>query len=86
MDGFLEKVLFQEGSQVKAGQLLFVIDQRPYKAALQEARGSLAQAQASLDKAQKDVERLQPLVAEDAAPQVDLDNAEVGGQIQPGFD
>jgi membrane fusion protein (multidrug efflux system) len=73
--GFLEKVLFKEGSQVKAGQLLFVIDHRPYKAALQESRGSLAQAQASLWKARQDVERLQPLVAEDAAPQVDLDNA-----------
>ena len=76
VEGFLEKVLFQEGSQVRAGQLLFVIDQRPYKTALQDTRGSLAQAQASLGKAQKDVERLQPLVAEDAAPQVDLDNAE----------
>ena len=76
VEGFLEKVLFREGSQVKAGQLLFVIDQRPYKTALQEARGSLAQAQASLGKAQKDVERLHPLVAEDAAPKVDLDNAE----------
>jgi membrane fusion protein (multidrug efflux system) len=76
VEGFLEKVLFKEGSQVKAGQLLFVIDQRPYKAALQEARGSQAQAQATLGKAQKDVERLRPLVTEDAAPQVDLDNAE----------
>jgi len=74
--GYLEKVLFKEGSQVRAGQLLLVIDPRPYKAALQEARGSLAQAQATLWKAQKDVERLHPLVAEDAAPQVDLDNAE----------
>jgi membrane fusion protein (multidrug efflux system) len=69
-------VLFKEGSQVNAGQLLFVIDQRPFRAALQEARGSLAQAQASLRKAQRDVERLRPLVAEDAAPQQDLDNAE----------
>jgi len=74
--GYLEKVLFKEGSQVRAGQLLLVIDPRPYKAALQEARGSLAQAQASLEKAQKDVARLRPLVVEDAAPQVDLDNAE----------
>jgi RND family efflux transporter MFP subunit len=73
--GYLEKVLFKEGSRVRAGQLLMVIDPRPYKAAWQEARGSLAQAQASLWKAQQDVERLQPLVAEDAAPQVDLDNA-----------
>jgi membrane fusion protein (multidrug efflux system) len=76
VDGYLEKVLFAEGSQVKAGQLLFVIDQRPFKAALQEARGSLAQAQASLSKAKRDVARLQPLVAESAAPEVDLDNAE----------
>lgn len=76
VEGFLEKVLFREGSQVKAGQLLFVIDQRPYKAALQDARGSLAQAQAALEKAQKDVDRLRPLVAEDAAPQQDLDKAE----------
>jgi len=76
VDGFLEKVLFEEGHLVKAGQLLFVIDQRPFKAALQEARGSLAQAQASLSKAKRDVARLQPLVAESAAPEVDLDNAE----------
>ncbi len=76
VDGFLERVLFKEGSQVNAGQLLFVIDQRPFRAALQEARGSLAQAQASLRKAQRDVERFKPLVAEDAAPQQDLDNAE----------
>jgi membrane fusion protein, multidrug efflux system len=76
VDGYLEKVLFTEGSQVKAGQLLFVIDQRPFRAALQEARGSLAQAQASLNKAKRDVARLQPLVAESAAPEVDLDNAE----------
>ncbi|MCK8603420.1 efflux RND transporter periplasmic adaptor subunit [Desulfoferrobacter suflitae] len=74
--GFLEKVLFQEGSQVKAGQLLFVIDQRPYKTALQEAEAALAQARAALRQARKDVARLRPLVAEDAAPQVDLDNAE----------
>jgi membrane fusion protein, multidrug efflux system len=79
--GTLEKVLFREGSLVKAGQLLFIIDQQPYKAALQEARGSLAQAQANLDKAKKDVARLHPLVAEDAAPQVDLDNAESAVQF-----
>jgi membrane fusion protein (multidrug efflux system) len=74
--GFLEKVLFQEGSRVKAGELLFVIDQQPYQVALQAARGGLAQAQAALNKARMDVARLQPLVAEDAAPQMDLDNAE----------
>jgi RND family efflux transporter MFP subunit len=74
--GFLDKVLFQEGSQVKAGQLLFVVDPRPYKTALDEAKAALAQAQAALGQARKDVARLRPLVAEDAAPQVDLDHAE----------
>lgn len=76
VEGFLEKAMFHEGSRVKAGQLLFVIDQRPYQTTLQEARAALAQAQAALRKAQKDAARLRPLVAEDAAPQVDLDDAE----------
>jgi RND family efflux transporter MFP subunit len=76
VEGFLEKVSFKEGSPVKAGQLLFLIDQRPYKAALQDAKGQLAQAQAALGKAIKDVERLKPLVAAEAAPKQDLDKAE----------
>lgn len=75
VDGFLDKILFTEGTKVKAGQLLFVIDQRPFRAALQEARGNLAHARASLARARKDVERLQPLVADQAAPEMDLDHA-----------
>jgi len=78
--GYLEKILFKEGSKVKAGQLLFVIDQRPYKAALQDAKGQLAQAQAGFEKAAKDVDRLRPLVAADAAPEQDLDKAEAEAQ------
>jgi len=60
----------------RSGQLISVIDQRPYKAALQDARGQLAQAQAAFGKANKDVERLRPLVAAKAAPAQDLDRAE----------
>ena len=78
--GYLKKILFNEGSLVKAGQLLFVIDQRPYKAALQDAQGQLAQARAALEKAEKDVDRLRPLVAADAAPEQDLDKAEAEAQ------
>jgi len=78
--GYLEKIFFKEGAKVKAGQPLFLIDQRPYKAALQDAQGQLAQAQAALEKAEKDVERLGPLVAADAAPEQDLDKAEAEKQ------
>lgn len=76
VEGFLEKVFFKEGSKVKAGQPIFLIDQRPYKAALQDAKGQLAQAKAAFGKANKDIERLKPLVAADAAPRQDLDKAE----------
>jgi multidrug efflux pump subunit AcrA (membrane-fusion protein) len=38
VDGFLEQVLFREGALVKEGQVLFVIEQPPYKAALQSAK------------------------------------------------
>lgn len=81
VDGFLDKILFKEGSQIKAGQLLFVIDQRPFNAALQEARGNLAHARAILARARKDVERLQPLVADEAARQMDLDHAEAEVEV-----
>jgi RND family efflux transporter MFP subunit len=49
--GTLERVLFKEGTLVKRGQTLFVIDQRPYVAALQSAQGQLATAQANLRQA-----------------------------------
>jgi membrane fusion protein (multidrug efflux system) len=98
VDGFVEKRLFQVGSDVQAGQVLYVLDVRPYEAdvakakgdlaqteanfefqkrqvALAQAEADLAQAQANLVKANQDVERLQPLVKEDAASQQDLDNA-----------
>jgi multidrug resistance efflux pump len=58
VEGFLEQVLFQEGSLVQAGQLLFVIERRPYEAALQSAKAQLARAQADLTRAQEQVEVL----------------------------
>jgi membrane fusion protein (multidrug efflux system) len=58
VEGFLEQVRFQQGALVKEGQLLFVIEQPPYKAALQSAKAQLAQAQADLTRAQEPVEVL----------------------------
>jgi RND family efflux transporter MFP subunit len=49
--GFLKEINFKEGTDVKAGQLLFVIDEAPFKAKLAEAQAALEQAEASLKKA-----------------------------------
>src|SRR3954466_4116562 len=49
--GFLKEIAFKEGADIKAGQLLFVIDEEPFKAKLAEAQASLAQAKANLKKA-----------------------------------
>src|SRR5947209_19721982 len=98
VDGFIEKRLFQVGSDVRPGQTLYILDLRPYEADVQKAKGdvaqseanlefakkqvaliqaqaNLAQAQANLVKAQQDVNRLQPLVKDEAAAKQDLDNA-----------
>jgi RND family efflux transporter MFP subunit len=80
--GYLLRQGYQEGASVKKGQLLFEIDPRPFKAALDQAEGQLAQARALLANAQAvqgrtqlDVDRYTPLAKEQAASQQDLDNA-----------
>lgn len=73
--GFLERVEFQEGAHVRAGQVLFQIEQSSYRAALASAEAALARDEASLTKANQDVARLKPLVAAKAASQQDLDTA-----------
>jgi RND family efflux transporter MFP subunit len=52
VSGFLTKVLSKDGADVKEGDTLFQIDDRPYKAALDQARATLSRAKASLDLAQ----------------------------------
>ena len=59
--GYLEKIHFQDGALVKKGDLLFTIDRRPYKAALDQAQASLASAQARLNFTTTDLERAQTL-------------------------
>ena len=59
--GYLEKVNFMDGATVKKGDVLFVIDRRPYKAALEQAQASLTSAKARLSFSQTDLERAQTL-------------------------
>ena len=73
--GFLQQLSYQEGSLVKKGDLLFVIDPKPFEATAARARADLAEAQARYNRAVIQVNRLKPLAAQNAVSQQDLDNA-----------
>lgn len=73
--GYLEKVHFKEGHQVKAGDLLFTIDPVLSEAEVRKAQGDLAMARAASSKAKADVERLSPLVATNSVSRQELDHA-----------
>ena len=73
--GILQKRLFREGSEVKAGQQLFLIDNAPYRASLESAQASVAQAEATLAQAKSQADRYKPLVAVNAVSKQDYDNA-----------
>ncbi len=75
VEGYLESMLFQEGSYINKGQTLFVIDPRLYKAHADKARAQLNKARAQAQKAKRDLDRITPLFAQNAASQLDLDNA-----------
>ena len=83
--GILQKRLFREGSDVKAGQALFTIDAAPYAAALQSAQATLARAQANLTQAAALAERYKPLLAANAVSQQEYANA-VAAQKQAEAD
>src|SRR6266403_2827628 len=83
VSGYIIKQNYKEGSLVRKGQVLFEIDPRPFKAALDRAKGDLAQAQAQLGKSTLDVERDKPLADARAIAKSQLDNeiqAKLGAQ------
>ncbi|HBO80089.1 MULTISPECIES: efflux RND transporter periplasmic adaptor subunit [unclassified Cupriavidus] len=75
VNGFLEQRLYTEGTMVKAGQVLFRMDQKPFKAALDAAMAELAQQQARLTTARQNLARVRPLAAKNALSQKDLDDS-----------
>ena len=76
VEGYLERILFEEGTFVRRGQTLFVIDPQVYRARVQKARAQLTKARANARMAERDLARITPLYQQNAASQLDLDNAE----------
>ncbi|MBX6743868.1 MAG: efflux RND transporter periplasmic adaptor subunit [Acetobacteraceae bacterium] len=74
--GFLEARLFQEGQEVKAGDVLFRLEKAPFEAQLEQARASVASAQATLQNAQVALQRARELRQTGAGTQAALDNAQ----------
>jgi membrane fusion protein (multidrug efflux system) len=75
VEGVLESMNFQEGRNVKAGDLLYTIDPRPFESKVVEAQGRLAEARTMLAKAKSDLGRIRPLAEMKAVSQQDLDSA-----------
>ena len=75
VDGFLDKRVYTEGALVREGQVLFVMDRKPFEASLQQARGQLAQAQARLQVSEANLTRVRPLAEQNAVSKKDLDDA-----------
>lgn len=75
VEGYLEKMLFEEGTYVDKDQTLFVIDPKLYQAYANKALAQLKKAEAQAVKAERDLNRIRPLYEQNAASRLDLDNA-----------
>jgi RND family efflux transporter MFP subunit len=74
VEGFLEQINFREGSSVHAGDLLYVIEQKPYRTKVDADKAGVAQAQAALTRAQQYLERVKA-VRSGGVSATDIDNA-----------
>ena len=75
IEGFLEKRLYTEGSLIKAGDVLFEMDKKPFEAQLDAAKAELAEQQARKETAKANLDRIEPLVKQNAVAKKDLDDA-----------
>ena len=75
VEGYLEKISYKEGDKVEEGQIMFMLDQRNFIAAVEQNKALLAKEKALLWNAHQAVDRLTPLYAKHAASKKDLDDA-----------
>ena len=78
--GILQKRVFVEGADVKAGETLFEIDPAPFKANLASAQASIAKSEASLKQTRAVADRFKSLIAAEAISRQDYDNAIAAAQ------
>ena len=75
VEGFLEGIHFEEGSQVEKGHLLYTLESQPFEEAVANRMSQVAEAQTMLAKASSDLGRIKPLAELKAVSQSDLDGA-----------
>lgn len=75
VNGFLERRVYTEGAFVREGDVLFLMDKKPFQVQVDAAAAALARQQASLETARLNLERTRPLAAENALSQKDLEDA-----------
>ena len=76
VSGIVQERLFNEGSDIKAGSVLYRIDPAPYQAAYDNALAALARSKANLEPVRLKAERYKELIAKKAISQQDFDNAD----------
>ncbi len=76
VDGYIEEIHFEEGSRVKKGDLLYVIDPAPFVEAEVAKQSMVAQAETVLVQTESDLKRIKPLAEMDAVSQRELDMAQ----------
>jgi len=75
VNGFLDKRVYTEGAIVKAGQILFLMDKKPFQVQVNGAAAALARQKAAMETARLNLERTRPLAANNALSKKDLDDA-----------
>ena len=78
VSGYIDRIAFKDGDEVKAGDLLFVIDPRPYRAAYDSAVAQLARARTAEQLAQEQERRAQALIAAKAISREEFDTRRAG--------